>query len=227
MKWLVVLLGISIVATLATCSAQSGNPTLQVVGEGKVTVSADMVTIAATAESNDANITVAQAAASEILNRTKDALLSAGIDQKAMSSSQGSGVSSFESSSKVCRTVNNNTTCETSSQSAKKVSKTLLVRLKTADESRINSVLNAAKSAGASAEVLEYGLSDPSDAVASAHKAAISDAKKNAEDIATAAGGRLGKVVEISEYSSPYVSPSEQPGMVDVTSVVLATYEIT
>lgn len=221
------MLGILIVATLATCSAQSGNPTLQVVGEGKVTVPADMVTIAATAESNNENITLAEAAAGEILNRTKDALLKAGIDQKDMSSSQGSGISSFESSSKVCRTVNNNTTCDTSSQSAKTVSKTLLVRLKTSDQSRINSVLGTAKSAGASAEIFGYGLSEPDDAVASARKAAVSDAKKNAEDIATAAGGRLGKVVDISEYSSPYISPSDQSGMVDVTSIVLATYEIT
>ncbi len=226
MMRLAVLLGILILAALAPCTAQSGNPTLQVVGEGKVTVPADMVTIAAVAESDNENTTVAEAGAREILNRTKEALLNAGVDQKDMVSSQGSGLSSFQSSSKVCKTVNNNTTCETESQSAKKVSKTLLVRLKTADESRINSVLNAARSAGASAEILEYGLRDSGSAVAAAHKAAISDAKKNAEDIAAAAGGRLGKVVDISEYSSPYVSSSDQPGMVDVTSVVLATYEI-
>lgn len=226
MKRLAILLGILILAAFATCSAQSGNPTLQVVGEGKVTVPADMVTIAAVAEIGNENTTIAEAAARELLNKTKEALLKASVDQKDMVSSQGSGVSSFESSSKVCKTVNNNTTCETESQSTKKVSKTLLVRLKTADESRINSVLNAARSAGASAEILDYGLSDSSDAVAAAHKAAISDAKKNAEDIATAAGGRLGKVVDISEYSSPYVSPSDQPGMVDVTSTVIATYEI-
>ncbi len=226
MKRLAVLLGILVIATLAPCFAQSGNPTLQVVGEGKVTVPADMVTIAAVAESGNENATIAEAGAREILNGTKEALLKAGVDSKDMASSQGSGMSSFESSSKVCRTVNNNTTCETESQSAKKVSRTLLVRLKTADESRINSVLNAARSAGASAEILEYGLSDSSSAVAAAHKAAISDAKKNAEDIATAAGGRLGKIVDISEYSSPYIGSSDQPGKVDVTSIVLATYEI-
>jgi uncharacterized protein YggE len=73
--------------------------------------------------------------------------------------------------------------------------------------------------------VVGYDLRDTKTAVADAHKAAVMNAKKNAEDIAAAAGGKLGKVVDISQYG-PYIIPSDQLGMMDVTSSVMSTYEL-
>ena len=71
--------------------------------------------------------------------------------------------------------------------------------MKTTDKSRIDSVVNAAKSAGADAYVAGYGLSDNSKAVAEARQKAVANAKENAQGMASAAGARLGKVLDISE----------------------------
>jgi uncharacterized protein YggE len=122
--------------------------------------------------------------------------------------------------------VNNTTVCENSTQRLSTLEKTTIIRLKTSDESRINSVVNAAKSAGASAGVEGYGLSDDGAAAAQARQKAVENAKENAIGMAAAAGGRLGDLMDISDYSLPIVSSSDQPGMVDVTSYVMVTYEI-
>jgi uncharacterized protein YggE len=94
------------------------------------------------------------------------------------------------------------------------------------DENRINAALNAARSAGAMAEVSGYSLNDANQSVADARKKAVENAKENAQGMASAAGARLGKVLDISEYAYPNISAADQPGMVDVTSYVVVTYEI-
>jgi len=86
--------------------------------------------------------------------------------------------------------------------------------------------LNAARSAGATAEVSGYSLNDANESVADARKKAVENAKDNAQGMASAAGARLGKVLDISEYAYPNISAADQPGMVDVTSYVVVTYEI-
>jgi uncharacterized protein YggE len=102
----------------------------------------------------------------------------------------------------------------------------LLIRLETLDESSINAALNAARSAGGMAEVSGYSLNDANQSVADARKKAVENAKENAQGMASAAGAHLGKVLDISEYSYPNISAADQPGMVDVTSYVVVTYEI-
>lgn len=226
MKSIAIILAIIVSVSIPACLAEDGYPTIQVVGEGTVTVPADVATIAVTVESSFENVTLAEAEAERMLNGTMQALRNAGVEDTDISTSSGSGVSSFQSSSKVCRTVDNNTTCDYETQASQSVTKSLLIHLQTADQARIDSVVNAARSAGASADVAGYGLSDEQAAVADAHKAAVADARRNAEDIAVAAGGRLGNVVDISQYGPHYTAPSDQPRMVDVTSVVWATYEI-
>lgn len=223
MKRLEILLEIMILAFVTIGAA---NAQIEVSGTGKITMPADMVTIIVTAENNSENLTIAEFNAKEILNKTIVVLANAGVDKKSMISSQGSGVSSFESSSKVCRPAKNNTTlCEYESQSAKKVSKSMLISLKTTDISRINDVISIAKSFGANAEITGYSLSDPSSAIAAARKAAFADAKKKAEDDAALHGVRLGKL-EYSIDEPPYIISSDQPGMVDVISEVHDAYEI-
>jgi len=213
-------------AALSSFAAGQGNPTLTVMGEGTLTAPADTVTIIATVESDNENLTLAEESAQEMQNKTIEALKEAGLKQSEITPSQGSGISSFSSSSRVCRTVNNNTTCDYQSVDSKKVSKSLLIRLETLDENSINAALNAARSAGATAEVSGYSLNDANESVADARKKAVENAKENAQGMASAAGARLGKVLDISEYAYPNISAADQPGMVDVTSYVVVTYEI-
>ena len=206
--------------------AEGGNPPLKFLSQGTVTVPADTTTISVSVESNNENMTLAQGEVQEKMNRVVDALKAAGVKDEEILPGQASGLTSFQSSSRVCKPVNNTTVCENTTQRISTLEKTTVVRLKTRDESRINGAVNAAKSAGASADVEGYGLSDDGAAAAQARKKAVENAKEIAEGVAAAAGGRLGNLVGISDYSLPIVSSSDQPGMVDVTSYVVVTYEI-
>jgi uncharacterized protein YggE len=209
--------------------------TLTVFGEGKVTVPADAVSIAVSVRSSNADLSLAEAEAQNTLNLTIEALLAAGVPKDQIIASQSSGRSTFQSQSRVCRTVNNTTVCENTSYDTTTFQKAALVSLQTADEGRINEVLRAARSQGADASIMGYGLSDTASAsaVADARKKAVQNARASAENTADAAEARLGNLLEVSDYVYPDVGSaaafgyeSLRPGMVDVTVIVMATYEL-
>jgi uncharacterized protein YggE len=229
MKWLVIILGIMITASLSAMAVGT-NPTLTVLGEGTVTVPADTATISVSVESGNENMTEAQAAVQGKMSRVIDALKAAGVKDEEILSGQSSGISSFQYSGKVCKRVNNSTVCENSTQQASSLERSAVIRLRSTDESRINNVLDAAKSVGAQAYVAGYGLIDASKAAAQSRQKAVANAKENAAGMAAEAGVRLGKVLDISDYGYPvalndYSGSSAQPGTVDVTSYVIVTYE--
>ncbi len=221
-RTLAILCGI-IVLAVSACVAQN---TVSANGEGTVTVPADVTIITVSAESNNQNATLATADAQNKLNRAEDAIAAAGVNKQDILSGQASSTSSFESSGKVCRLVNNTSICDVTSSSANKVVRSASVKINTTDQERINDVINAAKSTGADASVTGYSLSNPKNAIAEAKKSAVQNARENAEAEASAAGVSIGKVVDISDYGAyPNISMA-QPGMVDVTSYVIVTYEI-
>ncbi len=232
MKRLAILLSFMAFAILSACTAEDDSPTLSVVGEGTVTVPADTVMIAVTVESNNEDSAQAEAENQETLDRTKEALMDIGVKPDEIMSGKSSGFRSFQSNSRVCRTVNNSTICDVESSNATTLSSSLTLQLKTKDDSKIDQVLEAAKSSGASAAVVGYSLSDASSAVADARKKAVEDARSNAEGMAAAAGVRLGDVVDIKEYAYPGIMMAQpfeslsRPGMVEVSTYVMATYEI-
>jgi hypothetical protein len=206
------------------------NPTLSMWGEGKVTFPADMAIISVSVQSGNENMTAAQADVQKKMDRVTDALKEAGIKDDEIMPGQSSGVSSFQSTSRVCRKVNNSTVCENDTFQASSLERSAVIRLKSTDESMINRVLEAAKSAGAKAYLAGYGLSDASEAMAQARQKAVANARENAAAMAAEEGLRLGKVVDISDYSYPvgltdYFGSFSQAGMVDVTSYVVVTYE--
>lgn len=229
MRTFAILCGILVFAS-SICTAQV--PEISVPGEGSVTVPADTTIVTVSAESNNQNATLATIQAEDSLNRAKDALIAAGVSTQDMLSGQGSGTSSFQSSSRVCRTVNNTTICDVSSNSANKVVKSLLIRVNTTDQGRVNDIISAAKSAGADATVTGYGLRNSQSSFADARKKAVQNARDNAQEYVTAASegtGKalsVGKVLSISDYGT-YSRPNvTQPGMVDVVSTVYVVYEI-
>ena len=229
MKWLVLIFGIMITA-LHPAMAMGTNPTLTIVGEGTVTVPADTTTFSVSVESNINNMTAAQAAVQEKMERVIDALKAAGVKDEEILPGRSSGVTSFQSNSKVCKSVNNSTVCENNTVQASSLERSLIVRLQSTDSSRINQVLEAARSTGAQADVAGYGLSDAGKAAAEARQRAVANAKENAAEMAAREGVRLGKVLDISDYGYPldhndYFSSSTKQGMVEVTSYVIVTYE--
>jgi len=229
MKWSVILFCFMIwTALLAT--AQGESYPLTVEGVGTVTVPADVVTISISVVSNNENMSQAQSEVEEEMDRVISALKKAGVKDEEILPGLGSGISSFQSSSRVCKTVNNTTVCENITQSASTLQRSAVVRLESVDKSRIDKVLDAASSAGANAYVAGYGLKDPSDALAEARKKALDDARKNAAAIAADAGGSLGKAMDIFTYPNLgidylYGSGSGEGGMGDVSTRVMVTYE--
>ncbi len=229
MKWLVIIFCIMITA-LHPAMAVGTNPTLTIVGEGTVAVPADTATISVSVESGINNMTEARTAVQEQMGQVIDALKAAGVKDEEIMPGQSNGVTSFQSTSKVCKRVNNSTVCENDTTSLSSLERSTVVRLKSTDESRINRVLDAARSAGAKAYVAGYGLSDASKAAAEARQKAVANAKENAAGMAAAEGVRLGKMLDISDYGYPlalndYAGSSTKLGMVDVTSYVVVTYE--
>jgi len=230
MKWLVIIFGIMITA-LHPAMAVGMNPTLTVVGEGTVSVPADIATISVSVQSGNENMTQASAAVQEKMALVIDALKAAGVKDEEIVPGQANGVTSYQSTSKVCKRINNSTVCENDTTSLSSLERSTIIRLKSTDKTRINHVLDAARSAGAQADVAGYGLSDSGKAAAAqARQKAVSNAKENAAAMAAAEGMRLGAVQDISDYGYPmalndYYSGSAQLGMVDVTSYVVVTYE--
>lgn len=219
------------ITVILSTMAMGMNPTITIVGEGIVTVSADTATISVYVESGNENMTAAQAAAQEKMGQVIDALKAAGVKDEEILPGQSSGVSSFQSTSRVCKRVNNSTICENNTDQATSFKRSTLIRLKSTDEARISLVLNVARSAGAQAYVEGYGLSDSSKATAQARQNAVANAKKDASGMAAAEGARLGKVLEISDYGYPpalndYYGSSTQAGTIAVTSYVTVTYEL-
>jgi uncharacterized protein len=227
MKWLVIIFGIMIAAILPAMAVGT-NPTLPIVGEGEgtVTVPADTVTISVSVESGNENITEAQAAVQEKMGLVIAALKAAGVKDEEILPGQSSSVRSISLDSHVGIPSNNTTAWQNSSYRATSLKKSAIVGLKSTDESRIKRVLDAARSAGAQADVEGYGLSDASKAAAQARQKAVANAKENVAGMAAQEGVRLGKLLDISDYYPvALISSSEQPGMVDVTSYVIVTYE--
>lgn len=221
-------MAVIMLTAFSVCAEETGYPTLTVVGEGTVTVPADLAYINVGVKSNILNDTSSTAEIDQKLNQTIDALITAGIDSKTILPEGANNIPGGQSYSKICETVNNNTTCETS--------KSVTIQLQTTDQNEIDKILKAAKNSGAVAMIAGYGLSDPSKAVTDAKKKAVENARDDAQGMASAAGAKLGKVMSISdipEYayldtimSKPFGLDSSQPGMVDVTSQVMVTYEM-
>ncbi len=229
MKWLVIISCIMISAGLFAI-VQGTEQTITMIGEGTTTVPADAALISVSVESSNENMTLAQSEVQTKIDRLLDVLKNAGVKDADILPGQSNGVNRIQLSSNVCKRVNNTTVCENSTQKASSLKRSTVVRVNTTDESRINEVLNAARSAGADAYVAAYSLSDTSKAMAEARQKAMANAKENAAQVASEAGGSLGKVLDISDYGYPDIETtnpggSGQTNVVDVTSGVVVTYE--
>jgi hypothetical protein len=250
MKAIAILLSLLYLLTLS--GAAEDAPTLTVVGEGKVALPADTVFVTISVSTEDDNLTEASIANSDALNRTIEALMDVGLKREAVSSGRGRSVQSIQTKSKVC----NNTTCAiVASNAVNLVKEQVVIRFDAEDEDLINRTIETARSEGAEAEISGYDLVDAAEAVAEARQKAIDDAEDEVRDLASAAGLVLGERLEIFEPSRPQIlqqpaifdpldmmyifdlswagmfdpidmGRSPEPGMVEVRSQVVVTYEV-
>ncbi len=228
MKWNAAILGLIITLALLAI-AEAAIPTLTAYGEGKVAVPADTTIITVSVESSNENATLAQAEAKGKMDEAIEALKAAGVADDEIVPGQSSGITSFQSDSRVCRKVNNSTICENNSMQASSLDRTTRLRLEGTDQSRIDKVLEAARSAGATARVSGYSLSNSSQAVKQARQNAVINARENAEEMANAAGLHLGDALDISDYGTPMAQTedSENSAEVEVVAYVIVTYRVT
>ncbi len=226
----VALLLISVFAIISSASC-ADVPTITVVGEGAVTVPADIVYVSVSASSDNENVTLAYEESSQKLNRSIEAIEQAGIKGCDILKGYSTGVQSY----KICtKGASNESIC---------VNKTLVtlsasLRLTKPEQGTIDRIKEVARQAGADASVSGYALSDATEAKNEARKKAVENARKTAEAMVTAAGGRLGKIIDISESPLsfwgvpldmlfPSVDTSiTESGMVEVKTTVVVTYEI-
>jgi uncharacterized protein YggE len=232
MKKSIVLTAIIVLAVLSIGLAPAEGMAVSVVGKGVVKVQADTTMIAVVVDSKNDNQTEAKAEVQQKLNSTKNALLAAGLKNEEILPGQGRGMASIQS--KTCQKVNNTTTCTYSNLTH--LERTLMVQMETADQSKVNKVIDAAENAGASAQVSGYGLKDPENAMKQALAKADENAKAKAEAYASGEGLRLGDLLERNEVPSWMCSlddldaldldSSSEPGLVKVRACVEATYQL-
>jgi uncharacterized protein YggE len=110
MKWSAQLFGIIFIVVLCA-EAAAESPTLTVEGIGTTTVPADTVSISISVTSSNDNMTAAQFEASSKMSNVIDALKAIGVKDDEIMQGQSTGVTSYQSTSKVCKVVNNTTVC--------------------------------------------------------------------------------------------------------------------
>jgi uncharacterized protein YggE len=231
MKQSNILMAIILLAVLSAGLGTAQGMAVSVVGKGVVKVQADTTMIAVAVNSTNDNQTEAKAEVQQKLNSTKVALLAAGLKDEEILQGEGSSIFSYQST--ICPTVNNTTTCTYSNVS--RLERTLMVQMQTADQSKVNKVIEAAVNAGASAQISGYSLKDPENAMKQALAKADENAKAKAEAYASGEGLRLGDLLERNEIPSWMCSmddldalslESSSDGMVKVRACVEATYQL-
>jgi uncharacterized protein YggE len=229
------LIGCLLILASTAYAGGMGTPSLMVMGEGSVSVTADIVTVAIEASSVEANYTNAKSENEAKLNDTVDAIMNAGISGLEVLPGYSSGIASGQFFTRSCRTVGNNTTCDTIQSNSSRITSTaVMVRMKPADRSKIDKVINLARDHGTTASIQGYGLTDATSAKSAARKKAIENARASALEMANAAGASLGEVIEIQDYSYPEADMfgiltnqgGSYPPKIDVSAFVMVTYEL-
>lgn len=211
MKAMAILLGL--LALTSSGLAQEGT-TLAVVGVGTVTVPADVVFVSVSITVEDENVTLASLRASEGLNRTIEALIGAGVNRDDVSAGRGRSVSRIQSTSRICE----NSSCfAVADEAVTLVKEEVTIRFDARNEALINRSFEAAMAQGAEAAISWYALEENGEAFYEARKKAVEDAEEEARALASAAGVRLGELLEIREPSRPTVI--QNSGAIDLFEI--------
>ncbi|OPX79765.1 MAG: oxidative stress defense protein [Methanosaeta sp. PtaB.Bin039] len=240
MRWLIAI-GMVMIVAASAASAES-TPSITVMGVGSVVVPADTAAVAISFSSNNQDRDLAVSENAERLNATLKDLKAAGLRDDEIIPGFSSGYSMSQSMIRTSQTVDNNTTTRVMSSNFSGYTTTVMLKVGSADEGRVRTIIDEAEKSGAAAQVTGYYLSDDSAAVAEAKKKARQDAEDRARAEAAVWGFKLGKVLEIIDCDAygmmgmplmismddPFEQLMKQPspsGTVEVSACVLLTYE--
>lgn len=225
-------LAVLIASTLPAGAAGDENASKIIVnGEGKVIAVPDMAVVVLGVETRNASAEKAARENAELMNETISALLTAGIAEKDIQTSQFSLTTNRDQSP---YSISEGEPLPLEFIATNRVS----VRLN--DTQEIGMVLDAAVSAGSnSIQSISFDLQDSQPQEDLALSRAVDDAQRKAQIVADAAGVQLGRILEISEgygytssrnevafaYAAAPTTPIS-PGELEITASVTATYEI-
>lgn len=230
----IVLLGLAVLiaSTLPAGAAGDENASKIIVnGEGKVIAVPDMAVVVLGVETRNASAEKAARENAELMNETISALLTAGIAEKDIQTSQFSLTTNRDQSPY--------STSEGEPLPLEFIA-TNRVSVRLNDTQEIGMVLDAAVSAGSnSIQSISFDLQDSQPQEDLALSRAVDDAQRKAQIVADAAGVQLGRILEISEgygytssrnevafaYAAAPTTPIS-PGELEITASVTATYEI-
>jgi uncharacterized protein YggE len=220
------ILVVLIVALLAGCATAAvppaSDPGISVTGTGRVSLAPDIVTVDIGAEARAPQLTDATA---EVDRRMRDVLArvkTPGVDVRTIGYSiepiaETRQPPSGEAGSRIAgyRATN-------------------IIQVKTRDVAGIGRLVDAAVAAGANlVRSLRFGLDAPERAESEARRLAVQDAASRAQQLAAASGVKLGRLLSVTESSSPVrpvgvamMAVPVEAGQLDVTVVVQARYAI-
>lgn len=209
--------------------------TFMVSGEGKVTVIPDIAVVTVGVQSQGTTVQQTQEDLNKKMNAVKDAIKKLGIDDKDIKTANYSIYPSYDYRVRPQKITGYN------------ASSNLVIKVRKIDSA--NSVIDAATAQGAnSVGGVSFDVDDKTKAENEARVQAVSEAKKKAEVAASAAGFRLGNVINYAEdfgggrpyplaagktmmaadaVAVPESAPTEvSPGSQEITITVTLSYEI-
>jgi len=207
-NWLVAISLALVVAVVGLCGCGPGETSLGTVnlnsqqegiwvtGQGKVTVTPDIVTLSLGVEAQQASVAEAQTQAAEAMGRVKTALTDNGIAEKDIQTR-------YFNIRQVTRWDR-----ETEEEVVIGYEVTNMVTAKIRDINKTGAIIDAVAEAGGDLtriSSISFSVDDPSAYYEEARQEAMADAKAKAEQLAELAGVTLGKPTYISE--SAWFSP--------------------
>lgn len=232
----IAILGLMFLLALAMPVYAAGNDNVSKIicnGEGKTTAAPDVVTITLGVETRNVSASVAAAENAKLMNSTINALLSAGLKKNDIQTSHYSLTTQTEENPVPAGATKNKTPPEfvATNQVTAKMNVT----------ENIGKVLDAATAAGSNNIVgISFDLRDPKPQMDKALANAVNDSRRKAEIMATAAGVKLGRILELSEgygytssnapraaFSLAAAPTPVLPGEMEITASVTIAYEIT
>ena len=206
----VLILAVALSACSVKLTQPATPPTLNVNGSAQVTLSPDIAYISVGVHTENADANQAVSSNATQAQKIVDALKAAGIAEKDIRTSNFSITpqQQFDKDGKLTGVIF-------------VVDNTVYVTLR--DLTKIGDILGAAVSAGANNIYgIQFDVQDKTTALAGARQTAVENARKQAEELAQAAGVKLGDVQNINYYNSyPVMAEGKGGGaMYDTASAV-------
>jgi uncharacterized protein len=242
-KYILIAAGLVIVLLLAalvgctTGTTTASNPSgvsvnlnnqqegIWVSGEGKVTVTPDIATLQLGVSVQAPTVAEAQSKAATAMDEVMKALTAAGIAKNDIKTQYFN----------IQQLTRYDQDTQKEVVTGYQVSNTVSAKIRKVDDA--GSVIDAVASAGGDytrINSISFGLDDPTKQYPEARKKAIDDAKSKAQQLADAAGVKLGKIVYITEstnYNPPvpiyYTAKSDSMGSVPTTAISPGETDVT